>query len=106
MDQKARNEISKFQCSAHKLLVERGRYQNVERNRRICKNCNMNMVEAGYHFLLACPAYRDLRKIYFKKYYYTLSLYKFKTLMSLKSITLLRNLGIYLKRAMQLRPDI
>ena len=50
MDQKARNEISKFRCSAHKLLVERGRYQNVERNRRICKNCNMNMVEDEYHF--------------------------------------------------------
>ena len=92
MDQKARNEISKFRCSAHKLLVKRGRYQNVERNRRICKNCNMNMVEDEYHFLLACPAYRDLRKIYFKKYYYTWpSLYKFKTLMSSKSITLLRN---------------
>ena len=67
MDQKARNEIRKFRCSAHKLLVERGRYQNVERNRRKCKNCNMNMVEGEYHFLLACPAYRDLRKIYFKK---------------------------------------
>ena len=67
MDQKARNEISKFRCSAHKLLVERGRYQNVERNRRKCKNCNMNMVEDEYHFLLACPAYMDLRKIYFKK---------------------------------------
>ena len=67
MDQKARNEISKFRCSAHKLLVvERGQYQNVDRNRRICKNCNMNMVEDEYHFLLDCPAYRDLRKIYFK----------------------------------------
>ena len=65
MDQKARNEISKFQCSANKLLVDRGRYQNVERNRRICKNCNKNMVEDEYHFLLACPAYRDLRKICF-----------------------------------------
>ena len=41
------------------------------------------------------------------KYYYTWpSLNKFKTLMSSKSITLLRNLGIYLKRAMQLRPDL
>ena len=60
------------------------------------------MVEDKYHFLLACPAYRDLWKIYFKKYFYTWpSLYKFKTLMSL-----LRNLGIYLKRAMQLRPDL
>ena len=37
MDQKARNEISKFRCSAHKLLVERGRYQNVERNRSMQK---------------------------------------------------------------------
>ena len=42
-------------------MVERGRYQNVERNGRICKNCNMNMVEDEYHFLLACPAYRDLQ---------------------------------------------
>ena len=75
MDQKARNEISKFRYSAHKLLVGRGRYQNVERNRRICKNCNMNMVEDEYHFFLACPAYGDLRKIYFKKYYYNDLLY-------------------------------
>ena len=65
------------------------------------------MVEDEYHFLIACPFYRDLRRIYFKQYYYTWpSLYKFKTLMSSKSITLLRNLGIYLKRAMQLRPDL
>ena len=65
------------------------------------------MVEDENHFFLACPAYRDLRKIDFKKYYYTWpSLYKFKTLMSSKSVTLLRNLGIYLKRAMQLRPDL
>ena len=69
------------------------------------------MVEDEYHFLiflLACPACMDLRKIYFKKYYYKWpSLYKFKTLMSSKSITLLRYyLGIYLKRTMQLRPDL
>ena len=65
------------------------------------------MAEDEYHFLRACPAFRDLRKIHFKKYYYTWpSLYKFKILMSSKSITLLRNLGIYLKGAMQLRPDL
>ena len=29
----------------------------------------MNVVEDEYHFLLICPAYRELRKNYLSKYY-------------------------------------
>ena len=28
---------------------------------RTCQSCNLNVVENEYHFLLVCPAYRNLR---------------------------------------------
>ena len=55
--------------SYHNLAIERGRYENTPRDERICKNCNLNMVENEYHFLLVCPMYRDLRRKYSKMYY-------------------------------------
>ena len=61
---KHRVSLARFRCSAHKLLVEEGRYRGIERNLRICSLCSMNVVEDEYHFLLICPAYRELRKNY------------------------------------------
>ena len=31
-------------------------------NERICKCCNMKVVENEYHFILVCPGYKDIRK--------------------------------------------
>ena len=85
---KLRILMSKFKCISHKLMIEhvQGRYMNIDRNMRICKNCNSGIVEDEYHFLLACPAYRDFRQKYFKKFFYTWpSSNKFKILMTTKS---------------------
>ena len=60
---KARNILAKFRCSAHNLMIEQGRFNNV----RICQFCNMNCIKDEYHFLLVCPVYRDLRQKYLKK---------------------------------------
>ena len=62
--------MSKFRCSSHKLMIEQGRHLNIERENRICQNCNMNIIEDEYNFLLACPTYRYLRIHYFSKYYH------------------------------------
>ena len=66
---KHRVSLTRFRCSAHKLMAEEARYRGIERNMRICPLCSMNVVEDEYHFLLICPAYRELRKKYLPRYY-------------------------------------
>ena len=43
-----RKSLSRFRLSSHSLEIETGRYTNVERNNRICRLCNMNVVESEY----------------------------------------------------------
>ena len=48
--QKGRNILCKFTCSSHCLKIEKGRYWNIERCRRICDLCNLNTLEDECHF--------------------------------------------------------
>ena len=61
--------LTRLRCSAHKLMIEEGRYRNIERNLRLCQFCNLNVVEDEFHFLLICPAYRDLRIVTLPRYF-------------------------------------
>ena len=67
--EKHRVALSRLRCSAHKLMIEEGRYRGVERNERVCPLCTMNVVEDEYHFRLVCPMYRELRKKYLPSFY-------------------------------------
>ena len=58
-----------FRCSAHKLMIEEGKYRNIDRNLRLCQFCNLNVVEDEFHFLLICHAYRDLRIVTLPRYF-------------------------------------
>ena len=68
---KQRIALSRLRCSAHKLMVEEGRFRNIERHIKLCQFCNMNRVEDEFHFVLVCPAFRDLQKDMLSKYYCT-----------------------------------
>ena len=46
--------LTGFRLSSHELHIERGRYENVPRDERFCKWCNMSQIESEYHFLLMC----------------------------------------------------
>ena len=59
---KHRIALSRLRCSAHKLVIEEGRFRGIERNLRICPLSPMNIIEDEYHFLLVCHTYRELRK--------------------------------------------
>ena len=50
--------ITRFRVSAHTLLIEKSRYHNTERDKRLCQMCDMNDVEDEYHFILKCPFIR------------------------------------------------
>ena len=80
--------LSQFRISAHHLEIEIGRYPipKIARMDRICQVCKMNTVESDYHFLLVCPAYKELRRKYFPGYYnHWPTITKFDTLMTSES---------------------
>ena len=106
-ENKFRTALTKLRLSSHDLAIERGRYESIPRNERICKYCNQNMTENEYHFLLVCPLYRDLRHKYFKKYYCQWpTLNKFDDLMSKKSKIAVSNLSKFIFFVMKLRNSI
>ena len=91
-----RSYISKFRLSSHSLRIATGRHdQNrIARKQRLRLACNMNEVEDEHHFLLVCPFFADVRKILFKKYFYTRpSMFKFKNLMNTNNKGVLLNLA-------------
>ena len=51
----------------HSLEIETGRYKNITREERICKNCNLNEIGDEYHFFLKCTANHSLRNNLFNK---------------------------------------
>ena len=85
-------EIAKIRMSAHKLNIELGRYNNIERSERICTLCNAKEIEDEYHFILQCPRYSNLRNAHIKQYYHRRPVFKE-----------LSNLEKYLERANKLR---
>ena len=87
--------------SAHTLLLEKGRYHNIERGKRICQMCDMNDVEDEYHFILKCPFYTHLRHLYINKYYWSKpSVFKLVQLLSVQNRKVLCNIGNYLKHVL------
>ena len=83
-----KNIFSKFRMSSNNLRIVTGRYQNnrEDRDLRLCTLCYCRDIEDEYHFLLVCPAYKDIRSQYVPPYYYNRpSVYKFAELMQLSS---------------------
>jgi hypothetical protein len=101
---KFRYALIRFRVSSHQLAIETGRHENIDRNNRICRNCNMNALETEYHFLLTCPLYRNLRRQYFKPYYCQWpTVGKFESLMSTNSKRTLLNVAKFIYFANKLR---
>jgi hypothetical protein len=56
--------LSNFRCSGHRLMIERGRHLNIDREFRFCEFClerNVYSVEDEFHYLLVCPKLNALR---------------------------------------------
>ena len=51
---KARSAVTKIRISAHHFPIERGRYQNIERNDRICTICDQNVLGNEIHYVMFC----------------------------------------------------
>ncbi|XP_060583529.1 uncharacterized protein LOC132739756 [Ruditapes philippinarum] len=103
---KFRISLTKFRLSSHNLAIETGRYENVARENRLCTNCNLNVIENEFHFLLVCPKYYSLRRKYLKPYYCRWpSIHKFEKLMSTTNTQMLNNLSKFLYFSFKERTD-
>jgi hypothetical protein len=104
---KYRNSLSRFRCSAHKLAIEEGRFRNIPRESRLCNKCSYNQIENEYHFLLICPFYRELRKQFIPRYYFSWpNMNKFKDLMQTSNKKHINNLAKFVHLAMDMRNNV
>ena len=105
-ERKYRTALSKFRLSSHNLNIERGRYEGIPRDERLCNVCNMNAVETEYHFLLVCPRYTDLRRKFLKPYFcHWPSINKFNTLLMGSSKPAMIKTAKFIYYASQLRQE-
>jgi hypothetical protein len=55
-------EMTKIRGGTNRLRIEKGRYQQLPREERICVFCHTREIEDETHFMLKCPLYTDLRE--------------------------------------------
>ena len=73
-----RKSICKLRTSAHRLFIETGRYTNIPRNERICKNCTNQEIEDETHFLTRCQKFSGERDDCLNSIFYILPIYLIK----------------------------
>ena len=57
-----RRAITKLRTSNHTLAIAAGRWTNIERENRLCKQCTENKIEDEIHFLFQCTKYTAERQ--------------------------------------------
>ena len=72
-----RKSIINLRISAHKLMIEMGRYSNVPINERFCNKCQVNAVGDETHFLIVCENFSNDRKVLFELVKNEVSNFKF-----------------------------
>ena len=70
-----RKYFALFRCTSHKLNIELGRRNGLERKDRICSFCFLNgnqlILEDEYHAFFICPTYVNIREIYLYNWYFS-----------------------------------
>ena len=49
-----RQQVAKFRCSDHNLMIEVGRHKNIALENRTCTKCSANCIEDEVHLLIDC----------------------------------------------------
>ena len=95
----------KFRTSNHRLPVEFNSWDNFfkPRSDRLCAICSLNDIGDEYHYVMICPAFKELREIYIPKYYKNRpSVHKFIQIMSSDKRKVLFKLAIFIREILNL----
>jgi hypothetical protein len=71
LDSKNVVELCRFRASNHKLPIEIRRWNNTNRNNRICTHYTKNELGDACHYILDSSFFEQDRNIYIPKYYYS-----------------------------------
>ena len=94
------NLLIKFRTRNHKLPIEKGKYQNVLFNERLCTLCNTDIGDE-YHYLLVCKNLTSIRKQYLKAHYQkNPNVLKFQCLMTTRNEIEIRKLNKFIQYIM------
>ena len=93
--------FTKFRLSNHPLMIEKGRYQHIDKNLRFCPFC-LTKIEDEIHFMMNCNLYDSFRKELFTEvnikipfFQYMSTIKQFKTLLSNNKIIKYTSLYVY-----------
>jgi hypothetical protein len=53
--------LCKFRTTNHKLPIETGRWNNIDRVNRICTKCNNITIGDEYHYIIECEHFSNFR---------------------------------------------
>ncbi|MEW8546520.1 MAG: reverse transcriptase family protein [Candidatus Thiodiazotropha sp.] len=86
--------LAKFRTTNNRLPIEKGRWDNIDRNERYCNLCNTNLIGDEFHYIFECEFFNNVRKMYLPKYYLKhYNTFKFAQLMSNSSTKQLHRLS-------------
>ena len=98
LNNKERIVLCKFRTANHRLIIETGRWHNIDRENRICTLCDEGLVGDEFHYLLECSYFNDERKnLLGEDYCIRPNIIKYKNLMNTKNVPVLRNLCHFIK---------
>ena len=90
LEHKKAIDFRRFRTTNHKLPIEQGRWDNIDRNNRICFLCNSDIGDE-FHYILQCQHFKPSRQLLLSKYYNNhVSVLKFRNLMTSKNKTVLQ----------------
>ena len=93
LDTKERISFCRFRTCNHKLVIETGRWQNIERNDRKCNFCDKNDLGDEFHYLLVCPYLGLYRNRFINMENRTnVNIIKYKNLLQSKNMIVLKKL--------------
>ena len=69
LDHKYLFDFFKLRIRNHKLPIECGRWQGIERNRRLCKLCQKQDSGDEFNYIMECPFFKCKRNILIKQKY-------------------------------------
>ena len=102
-----RSHLAQLRLGILPLMIELGRFRNINLENRLCTLCNLSLVQDEKHFLFICPAYATLRNSWFNSM--NLNLEKFNTHNENELIRVFefnRQTAKYIVKAFELRKTI
>ena len=97
--------LCKFRTTNHRLPIEFNSWNNFfkPKSDRLCNICDSNDIGDEYHYIMICPAFKELREIYIPKFYRIRpSVFKFTGLMKTNRKKLLFKLAMFTKEILNL----